>query len=161
MEGGIFIINLIVAFDENYLIGDGSNLPWNLPKDLKKFKEITSGNIVIMGRKTYESIGRPLPNRINMVITRNKDYKCDEGVFVFNNIEDAIRKAKVFHKEIFFIGGRTIYEKVLDEVDTMYISHVKGSYKGDTYFPKFDLSLWDKRETQEFEKFVFIKYEKK
>ena len=158
--GGIYIISLIVAYDKNRLIGREGDLPWRIPEDLKKFKEITSGNIVIMGRKTYESIGKPLPNRINMVITRNKDYK-PEGVFVFSSIKDALRKASVFHKEIFFIGGQSIYNEILDKVDTMYISHINEEYEGDAYFPEVDFSSWKKDLVEEFDKFNFIRYIKK
>ncbi len=147
-----------MAYDENRLIGKGNDLPWRIPGDLKKFKEVTSGNIVIMGRKTYESIGKPLPNRINIVITRNKDYKA-EGVFIFTSIDEALRKASVFHKEIFFIGGGSIYKEILDRVDTMYISHVKGEYEGDTYFPEIDFSKWSKESVEEFDEFSFIRYE--
>ncbi|GLI55443.1 hypothetical protein PM10SUCC1_09570 [Propionigenium maris DSM 9537] len=110
-----------------------------------------------MGRKTYESIGKPLPNRINMVVTRNKSYNA-EGVFIFNSIEDALRKASVFHKEIFFIGGGAIYNEVLSLVDTMYISHIKGSYEGDTYFPEVDLNKWRTEVTESYENFDFVKY---
>lgn len=158
--GGIYIISLIVAYDKNRLIGRKGDLPWRIPEDLKKFKEITSGNIVIMGRKTYESIGKPLPNRINMVITRNKDYK-PEGVFVFSSIKDALRKASVFHKDIFFIGGQSIYNEILDKVDTMYISHINEEYEGDAYFPEVDFSGWKKDLVEKFEKFDFIRYVKK
>lgn len=146
-----------MAYDDNRLIGNGGDLPWRIPEDLKKFKDLTSGNIVIMGRKTYESIGKPLPNRINMVVTRNKSYSA-EGVFIFNSIEDALRKASVFHKEIFFIGGGAIYNEVLNLVDTMYISHIKGSYEGDTYFPEVDLSKWRAETTETHENFDFVKY---
>ena len=114
-----------------------------------------------MGRKTYESIGRPLPNRINFLITRNKNYTTDSGVFVFNSIEGALRKASVFHKEIFFIGGGTIYNEVLTLVDTMYISHVKGKYTGDTYFPEINFERWSVETIEKFEKFDFIKYSKR
>lgn len=151
---------MIVAYDKNRLIGREGDLPWRIPEDLKKFKEITSGNIVIMGRKTYESIGKPLPNRINMVITRNKDYK-PEGVFVFSSIKDALRKASVFHKEIFFIGGQSIYSEILDIVDTMYISHINEEYEGDAYFPEVDFSSWKKDYLEEYDKFDFIRYVKK
>lgn len=114
-----------------------------------------------MGRKTFESIGKSLPNRINMVVTRNGSYEAPEDVFVFHSIEDAVRKASVFHKEIFFIGGRTIYERVIDLVDTMYISHIKGTYEGDTYFPEVDLSSWTEEKREEFGGFDFVKYAKK
>ena len=148
-----------MAYDDNRLIGNGGDLPWRIPEDLKKFKELTSGNIIIMGRKTYESIGKPLPNRINMVVTRNKNYSA-EGVFIFNSIEAALRKASVFHKEIFFIGGGAIYNEILSLVDTMYISHIKGSYNGDTYFPEVDFTKWKVESKEEYEKFDFIKYVK-
>jgi len=146
-----------VAYDDNRLIGNGNDLPWRIPEDLKKFKELTSGNIVIMGRKTYESIGRPLPNRINMVVTRNKEYTA-EGVFIFNSIEAALRKASVFHREIFFIGGGAVYNEVLSLVDTMYISHIRGSYEGDTHFPEVDFSSWRVDNREKYEKFDFVKY---
>lgn len=113
-----------------------------------------------MGRKTFESIGKPLPNRINMVVTRNKEYRA-EGVFIFNSIEAALRKASVFHKEIFFIGGGAVYNEVLSLVDTMYVSHIKGSYEGDTYFPKVDFNLWQKDLEEKYEEFDFVKYSKR
>lgn len=143
-------IYLIVAVAEkNNAIGKDNQLLWNLPKDMNFFKEITSGFPIISGRKNYESIPekfRPLPNRENIVITRNINYPSD-GCFVVSSLESAIEKAKSFHKsKCFIIGGGQIYREALDKsvVDEMYITWVKGDFEADTFFPELQVSNWEK-----------------
>lgn len=136
------IISLIVAMDENRVIGYNDKLPWNLPSELKYFRETTKGKPVIMGRRTYESIGRPMPERLNIIVTRDKNYKA-VGCIVVNSMEDAIKAAKG-SDEIMIIGGAEIYKLFLPLANRLYITKVHGSFKGDTYFPKFNEGEWVK-----------------
>jgi dihydrofolate reductase len=128
----------IVAVDKNNCIGKGNDLPWHIPKDLQYFKERTLGCPVIMGRKTFESIGRPLPKRLNIVVTRNKDYKAPEGVLVLQDLEQAIEKAKEESAtgKIFIIGGGEIFKKTLPTVDTVFITRVDLEVEdGEAFYP--------------------------
>jgi dihydrofolate reductase len=133
------MVSLIAAVSENGVIGVDNKLPWYIPDDLKRFKKLTSGNVVIMGRKTYESLGKPLPNRLNIVISRNKDLVIP-GCLVFNNLSKAIKKAGS-DKEIFIIGGGEIYRKGIILADKIYLTKVHQEVKGDTTFP--EIVEWD------------------
>ncbi len=135
-------ISLIVAMDENRAIGYKNKLPWNIPSELKYFRETTKGKPVIMGRKTHESIGRPMPERLNIIVTRDKDYKAD-GCVVVNSREGAIKAAKG-SSEIMVIGGAEIYKLFLPIAGRLYITKVRGTFQGDTYFPEFDENEWVK-----------------
>jgi dihydrofolate reductase len=154
-------LNLIVAFDPNKVIGNGNSLPWKIKEDLKLFKELTENNIVIMGRNTFESIGKPLPNRINIVITS----KNIPGVYNFTKIEDSINYCNKINldKKIFIIGGKKIYEYCLSNnlIDNMYISKIKKQYDGDVKFPEFDETSWSKQLNRTFEEFDLWIYKKK
>ncbi|MGH2317717.1 dihydrofolate reductase [Planococcus sp. SE5232] len=130
------MISLMVAHDQNRVIGIGNELPWHIPADLAYFKEHTIGKGIVMGRNTYESIGRPLPKRRNIVVTRNDDYEA-EGVDVVHNIQDAVKLAKEVHEEVMIIGGEQIFNSVLDDADRLYITLVHQSFEGDTYFPEY------------------------
>ena len=137
---------LIAAYAQNRVVGINNQLPWHLPEDLKYFKRTTTGKAIIMGRKTYESIGRPLPNRTNIVITRNNEFSAD-GVKVVSSLEAAIELAQEVNfingvDEVMVIGGASIYEAALPKADRLYLTHVHADVKGDAYFPEFDLSLW-------------------
>ena len=136
------IISLIAAMDEDRAIGYKNKLPWSLPSELKYFRETTKGKPVIMGRKTYESIGKPMPERLNIIVTRDKNYKADNCIVV-NNREDAIKAAKV-SDEIMVIGGAEIYNLFLPIADGLYITKVHGKFKADTYFPEFNENEWIK-----------------
>lgn len=125
--------------DNNRLIGKDNDLPWHLPADLQHFKSVTMNKPILMGRKTYDSIGRPLPGRQNIVITRS-DIEI-EGVTVVNSIDEAIVAAKDA-EEVMVIGGSSIYELVLPEVQRMYLSYVEGEFEGDAWFPEFDENEW-------------------
>lgn len=124
-------------------IGFGNQLLWHLPKDLKHFKDITSGHPVIMGRKTYESIGKPLPNRTNIVVSGKNDW-FEEGILIVGSIKEAIKFAKKIDEEIFIIGGGKIYEQTMDIVDKLEVTLVKADLEADTFFPKIDSKVWEK-----------------
>jgi dihydrofolate reductase len=134
-------LSLIVATDTENGIGKNNQLLWHLPEDLKFFKRTTSGHTVIMGRKTYESIGKPLPNRRNLVISRQENLKI-EGVEVFANLEDAIN-ACANEKEAFIIGGGEIYKKALPQTHKIYLTKVHHQFDADTFFPMLDAAQWE------------------
>lgn len=142
-------ISIIVAADENNVIGKDNDLIWHLPADLKHFKNLTTGHHAIMGRKTYESIGRPLPNRTFIVITRNADYKA-EGCIVVNSLEDGI-KAVTNDDEAFIIGGAEIYRQALEHTDKIYLTRVHHEFEGDTYFPELRETEWKLAESRRME----------
>lgn len=137
------IITLIVAASQNNVIGKNNDLPWHLPRDLKYFKSVTTGCPIIMGRKTYESIGKVLPNRLNIVITRNADYALPDAEVV-NSVEAAIALAKQQSdaNEIHVIGGAAIFAATLPLVDKLYLSRVLADIDGDTFLPDIDWSAW-------------------
>ena len=128
-------ISAIVAMSENRVIGKGNRLPWRLPEDLKRFKELTVGNVVIMGRKTFESIGKPLPQRENVVITRQKEVSYS-GVHMAHSLEEALKWAEGRSKEIFIIGGEEIYRLALPYLDRLYLTLVQAQIEGDAFFPE-------------------------
>lgn len=134
---------IVVAMGEKNEIGFENQLLWHLPKDLKHFKEITSGHPVIMGRKTYESIGKPLPNRTNIVVSRKTDW-FEEGILIVGSIKEAVKFAKKIDEEIFIIGGGKIYEQTMDVVDKLEVTLVKTDLEADTFFPKIDPKIWKK-----------------
>ncbi|ALE52379.1 dihydrofolate reductase [Candidatus Thioglobus autotrophicus] len=131
-------LSIIVAMDDNQLIGKDNALPWHLPADLGYFKKTTTGKTVLMGRKTYESIGFALPNRRNVIVSRNAGFSA-EGCEVVDSIERALDLAKG-DEEVMIMGGASFYEQMLPSVDRLYITQIAGSYQGDAYFPKFDRS---------------------
>ncbi|GGE59152.1 dihydrofolate reductase [Priestia taiwanensis] len=127
------MISLIWAMDENRLIGKDNDLPWRLPAELAYFKRTTMGQPIIMGRKTYESIGRPLPGRENIVVTRNSDFTA-EGVTVVHSLHEALEQTK--ETEAFVIGGAQIYKEALPLASRLYVTHIHHAFEGDTYFPE-------------------------
>ena len=134
-------ISLIVAMASNRIIGNQGQMPWHLSADLKKFKKITTGFPVVMGRKTYQSIGRPLPNRTNIIISRDADYAPD-GCLVFNDLNNAVSYACQLAEQVFVIGGSTLYEALLPVAQTLYITQIHQDFAGDTWFPAFDGNDW-------------------
>jgi dihydrofolate reductase len=129
-------VSMIAAMSQNYVIGKNNKLPWHIPEDMKHFRDITRGHAVIMGRKTYESMGKPLPNRINIVISRNTNYST-EGCVVVQSLEKAIEEAKRSEaEEIFIIGGAEIYQLGLEIADRIYLTIIHQNFDGDTFFPK-------------------------
>jgi dihydrofolate reductase len=143
------MISIIVAVAENNVIGKDNSLIWHLPRDLKHFKETTSGHYIIMGRKTLESNGRPLPNRTNVIITRDENYKA-EGCIVVHSLEDALEEAKN-DSEAFIIGGGVIYEMAMPLVDRIYLTKIHHTFEGDTYFPEIKMDEWKVTEESFFE----------
>ncbi len=142
----------------NRAIGLNNAMPWHLSADLKKFKRITMGSAIIMGRKTFESIGRPLPGRDNIIISRNKKYQQD-GCQVFQDIDQAIDSCRHLD-EIFVIGGASLYKSVLPYADFLYLTEIHEELKGDTFFPEINNALWHElsRETIEDDSSVNFAY---
>lgn len=156
------MITIIVATSKNKVIGDSNSLIWHLPADLKRFKELTTGNPIVMGRKTYESIGRPLPNRRNIIITRDVKYDV-EGCEVVNSLEEALM---ICNNNCFIIGGGEIYKQSMSIADQICLTLVHEDFEGDTEFPEIG-SEWKMVTSQDFEpdeknkhKYSFIEYVK-
>ncbi|MDO9141701.1 MAG: type 3 dihydrofolate reductase [Methylobacter sp.] len=133
-------ISLIVAMASNRVIGLDNKMPWHLSADLKKFKQITLGAPILMGRKTYESIGRPLPGRTNIIISRNPEYH-QPGCLVFNDIKQALARCSDAN-EVFIIGGSDFYRSMLPVADTLYLTQIHQDFDGDTFFPELDAAQW-------------------
>jgi dihydrofolate reductase len=134
------IINVIAAMAQNRVIGINNTLPWRLPADLQHFKALTMGHHLIMGRKTYESIGKPLPGRITVIVTRNPEYHV-EGCVIATSLDAAIT-ACGDDPEIFFVGGAELYAQILPRADRLYLTEIQAEYDGDAHFPAFDRALW-------------------
>ena len=132
-------LSAIVAMASNRCIGKDNALPWRLSADLQRFKQLTLGHTLVMGRKTYESIGRPLPGRTTIVVTRQRDY-APEGVRVAHSLEQALELAP--GDEVFIAGGADLYQQALERVRRLYLTRIDRDYAGDTFFPELDLSGW-------------------
>lgn len=160
-------LTIIVAAGENNEIGKDNDLIWHLRDDLKRFKALTSGHHIIMGRKTFESFPKPLPNRTHIVISRQKEYQVPEGVIVVNSLEAAIEKAKS-DSQPFIIGGGEIYRQAMSLVNRIELTRVHSTFDADTFFPEVDKSIWKetantfhtKDENHEYE-FSFLTFERK
>lgn len=159
------ILSIIVATSENQVIGNNNALIWHISADLKRFKKLTTGHTVIMGRKTFESIGRALPNRRNVVISRNPEFLA-MGCEVVKSIEEALQCVKD-EEEVFIIGGGAIYREMWDRVDRLYITLVHAIVEGDTTIPAIDENKWnvvDRKDHQAGEKddydYSFIDYQR-
>lgn len=144
-------LSALVAMAQNRVIGKDNAIPWRLPADLRRFKALTMGHPIIMGRKTYESIGRPLSGRINIIVTRQSDYRV-EGAIVVASLADALKSCRCNSKkaamqadtddEYFVIGGEDIFRTALPLCDRLYVTELLRSYEGDVYFPEFDREEW-------------------
>lgn len=132
-------ISAIVAISENRVMGKNNQLPWHLPADLRHFKEITLGKPIIMGRKTFESIGRPLPGRQNIVITRDKTFQAP-GCSVFHSIDSAL--SALNEEEAFIIGGAQLFEQMMPRIECIYLTIIHENFEGDVVFPELDISQW-------------------
>lgn len=135
------MISLIWAMDENRVIGHHNQLPWRLPEDLKFFKRVTMGHPIVMGRKTFESIGKPLPGRENIVITRDQNFNPD-GCIVMNSMDEFFEFAALPDHDVFVIGGAEIFKEVLPKADKLYLTMIHEQFEGDTFFPVFDIDKW-------------------
>ena len=152
-------ISIIVAMTKNRVIGEGGDVPWHIADDMRLFKSLTEGNTVIMGKTTWRSIPdgfRPLPSRTNIIVSTTLEEQA--GAKVCKSVDDAVREAKKNGKGIFCIGGAKLYSAMLPLADTMYVSWIKESYEGDTYFPEFNLKEWKEIETKDYPEFIFKKY---
>lgn len=159
-------LTIIVAAAENNAIGRGNQLIWHLSDDLKRFKTLTSGHHIIMGRKTFESFPKPLPNRTHIVITRQKDYTAPDGVIIVHSLEDAIDAAKS-DKQPFIIGGGQIYEQAMNLADKIELTRVHEDFEADAFFPEIDTTVWkethnvfNKKDADHDYEFSFITYER-
>lgn len=159
-------IILIAAVSDNGIIGKGNRLIWHLPSDLKRFKKLTSGHAIIMGRKTFESIRKALPERENIVITRNTDYSAS-GIKTSDSLRKAISSIRDQTEKIFIIGGGEIYREALDMADTLEITKVHHAFCGDITFPRIDPEKWDKsfesfhsKDEKHLYNYSFITYKK-
>ena len=142
------MLKILVAFDENRVIGKNNTLIWHLPADLKRFKALTTGHVIIMGRKTFESIGKPLPNRTTIVISRQTDLQI-EGAIIAHSVEEAILKAKSLTREdIFIVGGAEIYALSLPLADQILVTQLHDIFEGDAFFPEIPLDCWEEIERE-------------
>lgn len=138
---------MIAAMDKNQLIGNGSRIPWRLPADLHHFRDMTIGKPVVMGRKTFETLPKPLAKRTNIILTRNQNYEAPEECIVSHSVEDVLKTAKSLSKndnlELMICGGAPIYAAFLPHASRLYLTQVHATFEGDVYFPKFDINDWD------------------
>ena len=141
-------LSIIVAMSKNRVIGKDNKMPWHLSNDLKNFKKITIGKTIVMGRLTYDSIGKPLPERKNIVLSRNL---IDSDVFIFDNFEEVLNFTKD-EDEVFIIGGQDIYSQTIDKVNKLYLTTIDANIEGDKYFPEIDISKWKKIRSENFSK---------
>lgn len=163
------MISLLVAMDRNHVIGYDNDMPWHLPKDLQYFKEKTMGHKIIMGRKTFESIGRVLPKREHIVLTTNREASFPQEVTVIHDINEIKdMKKRYMDEELFVIGGGVIFEQILPSADRMYITFIDQTFDGDVYFPQFNQEEWiltskvkgEKDEKNPYD-YYFLQYDRK
>lgn len=140
------MIAVIAAYAKNKIIGNKGKIPWDIPSDRRRFREITTGSVIIMGRKTYEEIGRPLPDRICVVITSNPYYKAD-GCIMAPSLEEAVamiqNDARYNNIDIYICGGAQVYKEAVDMADKLYLSVIDAEYEGDVYFPEYDMEQFE------------------
>lgn len=163
-------VSIIAAISENRALGKNGKLLWHIPEDMKRFKKLTEGHVIIMGRKTFESIGKPLPNRINIVVTHNPavtilDRSSQDGnMFICQSLEEALEVAKQKEEEeIFIIGGGQIYQQAMKYADKLYLTIVKGKFEADTFFPdypEFKKEVYKKESRDENYSYTFLELEK-
>lgn len=152
-------ITFVVAMDLNRVIGKGNTIPWHIPSDLKRFRAITTGKTVVMGRKTFESIGRPLKDRTNVVLSKNYDLRYD-GAIVVDSVDKVLKLTTRYDKEIMVIGGSYVYELFIPYVDMIHLTVIPYVFDGDVKFPDMDLRKWNvcECETIEDEKYISYNY---
>lgn len=150
---------IIAAVAENGIIGKDGDIPWHIPEDLEHFKEKTTGNTVVMGRKTFQSLPdsfKPLPDRENIVLTRSNFDPGHESVKIANSLNEGWQKVQ--NEKIFIIGGAGVYRQTLEEADKMILTEIHEEYEGDTYFPEYDQEKWKEIEREEHKNFDFVEY---
>ncbi len=149
---------IVVAMTRDHLIGASGHLPWNIPEDLNLFRRLTLNGTVIMGRRTFATIGQPLAQRTNIVLSQST--KQIKGCFVAGSLLHALKMAMRIGRPTFFIGGATVYRQVLPIVDTLHISWIDGNYTGDLTFPDFDLNSWTAVSGQTYQRFQYVRYKR-
>lgn len=149
------MISLIVAYANNKVIGKDGMIPWKIKGEQRRFRELTTGNVVIMGRRSYEEIGKPLPNRITIVVSNTVSFE-EEGCITAKSLEEALMLAG--NRDVYISGGVRLYEEALPIVDKMYVTEIDYDIDGDTFFPEFDEKLFDKEINEEVEGEVPYKY---
>ena len=138
------LISMIAAIDKNRLIGDGPDIPWQLPADRRHFRDMTIGKPVVMGRKTFETLKRPLGKRQNIILTRNTAYEAPTGCIVAHSVTEILELCEGV-EELMICGGAPIYEAFLPRADRLYLTQVHAAFKGDVYFPEVDMHAWQQR----------------
>ena len=142
-------ITIVAAIASNNVIGQKNSLPWDIPEDLKRFKQLTSGHTILMGRKTFDSIGRPLPNRTNIVMTRDTNYQ-KKGIEIVFDEREALNLIKDLNQEVFIIGGSKIYELFEPWTTSLVITRVLKDFEGDAFFPDINWNNWQIKSKEEF-----------
>ena len=160
MSLGARKVVMVAAVAENGVIGLGGDIPWSIPEDLKHFRAVTRDNVVVMGRRTFESIGHPLPFRTNIVVTRDQDWSYD-GVFVAHSVDEAIALAADFEGDVMIIGGAQIYAAAMDRADAQILTEVRLSPMGDTHYPEFDSAEWLEAKREPHDGFDFVWWERR
>ena len=154
-------VTLVAAVARNGVIGADGGIPWQLPGEQRLFKELTLGHVLVMGRKTYESIGRPLPERTTIVVTRQEDWKGAEGVLVAPSVPEAISLARTIDEEVFVVGGSQVYAEALPAADRLALTWVDAEPEGDVHFPDVEWDDWREVAREEHEGWVVASYERR
>jgi dihydrofolate reductase len=155
------MVTIVAAVARNGVIGVDGGLPWRLPDELQRFKELTLGHVLVMGRRTYESIGHPLPGRTTVVVTRQHDWEAgSEAVIVAHGVSEAIRAATALHDEVFVVGGAQVYADALPLADRLELTLVDAEPDGDTRFPEVDWSLWREVRREPGDGWTAVTYER-
>ena len=154
-------VTIVAAVARNGVIGVGGGLPWHLPEDLRRFKELTIGHVLVMGRRTYESIGRPLPGRTTVVVTRRPDWSAGaDEVIRARDVPGALALATEIDDEVFVVGGGQVYEEALPLADRLELTFVDAEPEGDTFFPEVDWSQWREVAREEGDGVAYVTYER-
>lgn len=143
------MIALVVAIAENRVIGKDNQLIWHLPEDLKHFKQLTMGHPMVMGRKTFDAIGKPLPGRTSIIVTRQPDYQAPAGCVVVSSVEEALQEGLSRDEHVMVVGGAEIYQQTLPYAEVVYLTLVHESFEGDVYFPDLDAEAWEVTDQEE------------
>ena len=162
------IRSIIVAKSENNVIGKDNDLVWKMPADLKHFRSTTTGHFIVMGRKTLEATEKPLPGRTSIVITRQKDFRA-EGCLVVHSLEEAYELGRKYRQEeVFILGGGEIYKQAMESADKIYLTEIRETFEGDTYFPEVDPEVWEETSRVEHKAdeknphdYAFVEYERR
>jgi len=153
-------VSIVAAVARNGVIGAGGGLPWHLPDELRLFKETTIGHVLVMGRRTYESVGRPLPGRTTVVVTRSPDWSPGAEVLVVHGIDEALGRARAIDDEVFVVGGGELYEAALPHADRLLLTFVDQEPEGDTRFPDVDWDAWTEMDREPGDGWLRVTYER-